>query len=297
VPGGYGNFLLLPNGQVLYTDISSNVYVYDGGGSPNPAWRPTITSSPQQIHVGESYTISGTQFNGLTQGAGFGDDQQSYTNYPIIRITMSKSGHVYYAKEYNPSTMAICTGSQVVSTHFSVPQIPELGAATIQVIANGIASAPVAVTVSSPLGPYAVSVFPGQGTFPLGSVQSISSLDNVFYSATSQLGAGEQLCAVEADFNVGLGVNNVYVLAEGKAPSGVTEQLFIYDWKTSAFVFVTNTAFGTGDTAISGTPPGKGSDYVSPTGEVRVIVRGARPTRLSQSQFTMGVDVVSLQFG
>ena len=297
VPGGYGNFLLLPSGQVLYTDLSSNVYVYNPGGSPNPSWAPTITSAPQQVHIGASYTLSGTQFNGLSQGSSFGDDEQSATNYPIVRLTMTKSGHVYYAREYNPSTMAICTGNQIVSTHFTVPNNAELGAATIQVVTNGIASAPVAVTIQSQLAPYAVSLYPGQGTNAIGNVSSISLLDSSYFTATSQQISTSQLCSVEADFNVGLGITSVSASAAGTGPAGVTGQIYIYDWKTSTFVFAGATTFGNGEAIVSGTPPGKGADYVGPTGEVRVIVRGVRPIRISPGAFSMGVDVVSLQFG
>lgn len=297
VPGGYGNFLLLPSGQVLYTDLSPNVYVYNPAGSPNPAWAPTITSIPQQLHIGDTYTISGTQLNGLSQGTGFGDDQQSATNYPIIRITINKTGHVYYCREFNPSTMAICTGSQVVSTHFTVPLTAELGPATIQVVTNGIPSKSVPVTIQPQLQPYAVSLYPGQGVNPSGNLASISLLDNNYFTATSQLIATEELCAVEADFNVGLGVSSVKPSAAGISQAGVTEQLYIYDWKTSSFVYVAAAAFGTTDAVVSGTPPGNGADYVSPTGEVRVIVRGLRPLRLSPSAFTMSVDVISLNFG
>ncbi len=297
VPGFYGNFLLLPNGQVLYTDISSNVYVYTCGGSSNPAWAPTITSYPQEIHLGTNYTISGTQFNGLSQGSGFGDDQQSATNYPIIKITSTQTGHVYYAKEYNPSTMAICTGSQTVSTHFSVPSNLELGPATIQVVTNGIASTPVSVTVQPQLLPYAVSLFPNQGTSPRGNLTSISLIDNMLFSATSQTTLNEELCAIEADFNVGLGVTMVKPTAAGIAPVGVTEQIYIYNWRTKTFVFVAATPFKTVDTYVTGVPTGNGSDYVGPTGEVRVVVRGLRPTRLNPSNFSMGIDVITLAFG
>ena len=296
-PGGYGNFLLLPSGQVLFTDLSSNVYVYNPGGTPSPSWAPKITTAPQQIHLGESYTISGTQFNGLSQGAAYGDDEQSATNYPLIRITSTKSGHVYYAREFNPSTMAVCTGNQIVSTHFSVPGNIELGAATLQVVTNGIASTPVSVTIQPQLAPYAVSVYPGQGVSPTGNVTSVSLLDNSYFSATSQLISTEQLCAVEADFNVGLGITSVTPSASGTAPSGVTEQLYVYDWKTSTFVVVGATPFGSVDTLVSGTPTGNGADYVSPTGEVRVIVRGVKPTRISPGAFRMNIDVISLQFG
>jgi hypothetical protein len=98
------------------------------------------------IH-GRSYVISGTQFNGLSQGAAYGDDGQSATNYPLVRITNSATGHVLYARTYNHSTMAVATGSAIVSTHFAVPAGIELGASEIQVVANGIPSTAAAVTV------------------------------------------------------------------------------------------------------------------------------------------------------
>jgi hypothetical protein len=45
--------------------------------------------------------------------------------------------------------MAVATGSKIVSTTFDVPSTIGSGAGTLVVIANGIASKPVNVTVSS----------------------------------------------------------------------------------------------------------------------------------------------------
>ncbi len=143
----YGRMLLLPTGQVLFTDFSQDVEIYTAAGSPSPAWAPTITKSPKTVIHGHSYIVSGTQFNGLSQGAAYGDDGQSATNYPLVRITNSATGHVFYARTYNHSTMAVATGSAIVSTHFAVPAGIELGASEIQVVANGIPSTAVAVTV------------------------------------------------------------------------------------------------------------------------------------------------------
>src|SRR6202008_4535961 len=36
--------LALPNGQVLFNDGSTQMFVYTAGGTPNPAWKPSITS-------------------------------------------------------------------------------------------------------------------------------------------------------------------------------------------------------------------------------------------------------------
>lgn len=45
--------------------------------------------------------------------------------------------------------MAVATGSKIVSTNFDVPSSIGSGVSTLEVVANGIASKPVKVTVSS----------------------------------------------------------------------------------------------------------------------------------------------------
>ena len=40
----YTRLLALPNGQVLFNDGSHKMEVYTAGGTPNPAWAPSITS-------------------------------------------------------------------------------------------------------------------------------------------------------------------------------------------------------------------------------------------------------------
>ena len=89
---------------------------------------------------GKSYTIFGTQFNGLSQGAAYGDDFQDATNYPLVRIVNQASGHVFYTRTHNPSTMAVATGSKKVSTKFDVLANAESGLSQLFVVANGIPS-------------------------------------------------------------------------------------------------------------------------------------------------------------
>jgi hypothetical protein len=96
---------------------------------------------------GQTYVISGQQFNGLSQAASFGDEVETATNYPLVRITNAASGHVFYARTHGHSTMAVATGTAIVSTNFDVPSGAENGASTLVVVANGIASAPVSVSV------------------------------------------------------------------------------------------------------------------------------------------------------
>ena len=62
--------LALPNGQVLFNDGSNQMVVYTAGGSPNRAWKPTISSlSASTLAPGGTYNVSGTQLAGLDPGA------------------------------------------------------------------------------------------------------------------------------------------------------------------------------------------------------------------------------------
>jgi hypothetical protein len=138
-----GSLMVLPTGQVLIGGFE----VYNGSGTYQSSWQPTISDNPSTISPGSSYKISGTQFNGLSQANSFGDEFQSSTNYPLVQITNTSTKDVFYARAYDPSTMGVATGSQTVSTHFEVPSGAETGASSLVVIANGIPSNPVSVTV------------------------------------------------------------------------------------------------------------------------------------------------------
>ena len=142
----YGNVLVLPTGQILFTDFFF-VSVYNPAGTYNPAWAPTIQSAPSVVSAGGSYVISGHLFNGVSQASAYGDDYQSATNYPIVRITNNRTGHVFYSRTHDHSSMAVAS-SNLVSTHFDVPRTQEHGPSQLVVIANGIPSAPIAVTVN-----------------------------------------------------------------------------------------------------------------------------------------------------
>jgi hypothetical protein len=143
-----GRFLLLPTGQVLFANGSSNVQVYTPTGAPDPVWKPTITSAPGTVQIGSTHTLYGRQINGLSQAVSYGDDATMATNYPIIKITNRATGHVTYCRTANHSTLGVNTGTVVHSTQFTVPAGTPLGASDLTVIANGIASDSVPVSVA-----------------------------------------------------------------------------------------------------------------------------------------------------
>ncbi len=140
--------LLLPTGQIMILGYSS-VVLYTPTGSPKASWAPTIATYPSSVTPGSTYKITGTQFNGLGQAMSFGDEYQNATNYPLVRITNTASKKVYYARTHDHSTMGVATGSTTVSTNFDVPSTIGSGASTLVVVANGIASKSVNVTVGT----------------------------------------------------------------------------------------------------------------------------------------------------
>jgi hypothetical protein len=144
-----GNMVCLPTGQIMFTDFTADVEIYTPSGTYNSAWAPTITGvSTTLTHGSKNNIVKGTQLNGLSQCAAYGDDNQSATNWPLVRITNTATGNVVYARTHNFSTMGVATGTKVVGAEFDIPSTIGTGASTLQVVANGIPSAAVSVTIN-----------------------------------------------------------------------------------------------------------------------------------------------------
>ncbi len=142
----YTRMVNLPNGQVLFNDGSNQMLVYTAGGTPNPTWAPSISSVGGSFAPGQTASLSGTQLAGLDQGSAYGDDVQDNTNFPLVRITNTASGVVTYARTSRWTSVSVAPGTPS-STNFTVPTKTPAGPSTLQVIANGIASQPVPVTI------------------------------------------------------------------------------------------------------------------------------------------------------
>jgi hypothetical protein len=140
------SLLPLPTGQVLAMGYGEELFT-PADNTYNTAWRPTIRSAPQTIAAGNTYEVTGTQFNGLSQACSYGDEFQCATNYPLVRIRNTATGDVVYARTHHHSTMGVATGGTLVWTYFDVPAGIGSGASTLEVVANGLASAPVPVAV------------------------------------------------------------------------------------------------------------------------------------------------------
>ena len=148
-----GRTLLLPSGQVLFANGTGNIEVYTPDGAPDPSWKPTLAFAPSNVNSlpGQKFRLTGTQLNGLSQAVSYGDDAQMATNYPLVRI-LASDGNVYYCRTFDHWTMAVATGTKAVATWFTLPTTIPDGDGQLFVVANGIASDPVQVSVVTPQG-------------------------------------------------------------------------------------------------------------------------------------------------
>jgi hypothetical protein len=151
LPNGSNTYmLLLPTGQVLYNPGlgGAGIEIFTDPGAPNPADAPTITVAPIHLAAGDSYELAGLQLNGLSEGAAFGDDYQSSTDYPLVQITNDGTGAVAYARTLGMTNRSIAPHASSC-TSFTLPAGIATGSSELRVVANGIASAPIPVTIGA----------------------------------------------------------------------------------------------------------------------------------------------------
>jgi galactose oxidase-like protein len=150
-------FLLLPTGQLLLSAQDHTLFLYTpdpATSAPDPAWKPAHVAVDHELTLGRSYTVRGTQINGLSQAVCYGDDGGMATNYPIVRLTHRATGQVVYVRSHDFSTMKVATGTAVPhdlhSCRIDIPSYLATGHWNLEVIANGIPSDPVAVHIDEP---------------------------------------------------------------------------------------------------------------------------------------------------
>ena len=145
-PAFVDRMLVLPTGQILLNNGSSQLYVFTPSLGPVAVGVPVISGISE--NPDGSFLLSGTLLNGISEGAYYGDDAQMSSDYPIVRLT-DANNNVFYARTYNWSSTGDATGTTPESTDFTLP--PGLPANTyaVSVVANGFASAPSSLTIPS----------------------------------------------------------------------------------------------------------------------------------------------------
>ena len=184
----YANSMLcLPDGTVLFIggQNSQSLYVYTPDGTPLAAGRPVVSSLAE--NADGSYHLTGTGLNGISEGAAYGDDAQMDSNYPLVRMTNTVSGNVYYARTYRWNSTSVQTGGRVITTEFVLPQNLPAGNYSLVAEANGNPSAPQTFTYSPPPVPTGLTAAGGSNAFVKlnWNVSAGAAAYNVKRSATS----------------------------------------------------------------------------------------------------------------
>ena len=136
----------LPNGQVLVSDSLTRLHLYTPDSAQLSAFAPNITDIKDTN--GTTFTLTGTQLNGFSEGAAYGDDAQMSTNYPIVSL-FDTAGHRYYARTSNWSNVGVGTGATSESVNFTLPSGLAAGTYGLQVSASGVISNPVVLVVGT----------------------------------------------------------------------------------------------------------------------------------------------------
>ncbi len=143
VPTYWTVMLDLPDGSVLFGyQGSEQYYIYKPSGSPLATGKPTIDNIVPDC---PGFMITGKLFNGITEGAAYGDDWQMVSNYPIVRLT--NGARTWYARTTNWNRPgAVMTDSLEDTAYFTIPTMPT-GTYSVVLVANGNPSNRVLLTV------------------------------------------------------------------------------------------------------------------------------------------------------
>lgn len=150
MPGGYNPLYfasaILPDGQMI---VEGGEYL---GGTPTwtskgAIYNPVSNTWRRVAPPGGWTNIGDAQSDVLANGT-FVLSQacQDNTNFPVVRITNLKTGVVSYARTHNWTSVPVAPGT-ASSTHFTIPGTTPAGPSSLVVVANGIASSPVRVTI------------------------------------------------------------------------------------------------------------------------------------------------------
>lgn len=273
---------LLPTGEILWTSGNTSAYVYTNGGSANPAWKPAITDVETFLEKGASYPFYGTQLNGLSNGASYGDEYDPATNYPLVRVT-GDSGAVTYLRTFNPSTRAIQTGATVTSSNFAVPSNLAAGSYGLRAVANGIASDAVTVNVMNAFQPSNGSLQRGQ--LVSGNLNNVKTSDNLYVTVKNVLAQGEPSIQVTVKASTTqLNASNLAIsIEDAVTTTGVVRSIEVLNVQTGLFELLDSSGAATSDSVTVAGAAGNVTRFINQT-------TGVVTTRLTYTQTNSPVN-------
>jgi len=198
-----GHLMMLPTGQIMFTDFSGTVEIYTPASGVVSGVAPAITSAPSTVNSpSTNNSLSGTQLNGLTENNAYGDDYQGATDYPLVQLVQTAApNNVYYATTHSETTHSIAPGT-AVTTQFYVPSGVPAGSYNLYVVTNGIQSASVPVTVTATAS-FTLSASPTSVTITQGTsgTSTITVTPVNGFSGSATLSASGLPSGVSAGFS------------------------------------------------------------------------------------------------
>ncbi len=266
-----GHLMMLPTGQIMFTDFSGTVEIYTPASGVAAGIAPTINAITGTVaSPSTNNPLSGTQLNGLSENNAYGDDYQGATNYPLVRLVQASApNNVYYATTHDETTHSIAPFTSN-STKFDVPSGLPAGSYNLTLVANGIESNAIVV-----------DVVPGGNSFTLSASPSSVSI------AQGSSGASTITVTPQNGFT-----GSVTLTASG-LPSGVTAAFNPNPATTTSTLTLTASATattGTSTVTITGT---SGSLTATTTVGLTVTGGGGGPTvTVSPASLTWGTVVL-----
>ena len=263
-----GHLMMLPTGQIMFTDFSGLVEVYTPASGVVSGVAPTINALTGAINSPSTDNVlSGTQLNGLSQNNAYGDDYQGATNYPlVVLVPTTGPTTAYYATTHDETTHSIAPGT-TGSTQFDLPSGVPTGTYNLSVITNGISSNTIVVNVAAAAG------------FSLSASPSSLSIAEGF-SGTSTI--------TIAPVN---GFSGSVTFTASGLPTGVTAGFSPNPGTTTSTLTLTassTAAIGTSTVTITGT-----SGTITATTTISLTVTGSAPTvTVSPTSLAFGTIVV-----
>ncbi len=264
-------FLDLPNGQVMV--IHDGVMeLFTDTTAPNSSWLPVVSSvSSSTISPNTSYSVTGAQLSGLTQGTNWGDESMNATNYPLVRIVNDATKAVTYAMVTNVSSTSIAPNAPA-TLDFTLSASTQNGPSQLYVVASGVASAPKPLTVSGgaqlPQSSLSATAAKGISGTPLTLTSSGGSGSGAVSFATSTKG-----CSINGDQLTSTSAITCAVSAFKASDS-------IYNSATSSVVSIVMSAAPVTTTTTTTTPPktvAKSTTITCVKGKLTKKVTGVNP--------------------
>jgi hypothetical protein len=147
LPAFVTRMLVLPTGQLLFSDSGRQLYMYTGDGAAALPLRPVINGI--SFTAPGTFTLTGKQLNGQSAGSSYGDDVESDSNYPIVKMT-NFAGQVFYGRTTNWTNYGVDGGlTQNQTVTFTLNPLVTAGNYLLTVSGAGIMSNPIVVSITA----------------------------------------------------------------------------------------------------------------------------------------------------